>query len=68
LGYFGNMPKNLPLILFFLALAVTGSARPQFRYTLRVEHPERHSYHVLFRSDGIETPVMDLKMPAWMPG
>gem|GEM_PF-7130964 len=54
--------------MFFLALAVTGSARPQFRYTLRVEHPERHSYHVLFRSDGIETPVMDLKMPAWMPG
>lgn len=62
------MPKNLPLILFFLALAVTGSARPQFRYTLRVEHPERHSYHVLFRIDGIETPVIDLKMPAWMPG
>jgi len=62
------MPKILFFIVFFLAFAGAAFARPEFRYTLRVEHPERHSYHVLFQIEGIETPVLDLKMPAWMPG
>jgi predicted metalloprotease with PDZ domain len=56
---------------FFLLLFVfTGAAfaRPVFRYTLRVEEPGKHLYHVIFHLDGIEGPVVDLKMPAWMPG
>lgn len=61
------MSKILSVILFFL-VAGAASARPEFHYTLRVEHPERHSYHVVFQIGGIETPVVDLKMPAWMPG
>ena len=62
------MPKLISLVLLSLIVAGTVSARPEFRYTLRVEHPERHSYHVIFQLEGIETPLIDLKMPAWMPG
>lgn len=62
------MSKFLSVVVFFLVFAGAASAGPEFRYTLRVEHPERHSYHVLFQIEGIGTPVLDLKMPAWMPG
>ena len=68
MGYFGDMLRFFSLPLFLLVFAGAAAAQPAFHYTLRVEHPERHSYHVVFQIEGIGTQVVDLKMPAWMPG
>ncbi|HXB05931.1 MAG TPA: hypothetical protein VNW04_02415, partial [Puia sp.] len=62
------MRKLTAFCFFFLVITGAAFARPEFRYTVRVEDPGRHIYHILLRMDGIETPVVDLKMPAWMPG
>lgn len=62
------MRKLTVFVTFFLAIAGAASARPEFRYTVRVDDPGKHLYHVVFHLEGIEGPVVDLKMPAWMPG
>jgi predicted metalloprotease with PDZ domain len=33
-----------------------------------MEHPDRHLYHVVLTAAGLKGPVIDLRMPAWMPG
>ena len=38
------------------------------RYTVSMEEPSSHRFHVVFRCAGVSGPVLDLKMPAWMPG
>lgn len=56
----------------FLLLLHTGGVTAQqegtLAYTVSMEHPETHSYHVVFRCTGLAGPVLDLCMPAWMPG
>jgi len=37
-------------------------------FTLSMEHPEAHYFHVVFRCSGIKKQVVDFKMPVWTPG
>jgi predicted metalloprotease with PDZ domain len=37
-------------------------------YTVSMDHPESHRYHVVLKATGFRGPVIDLRMPAWMPG
>jgi predicted metalloprotease with PDZ domain len=37
-------------------------------YTVSMEEPSSHRFHVVFRCSGVSGPVLDLTMPAWMPG
>ena len=56
---------GLPLLL--LAVSVTAQT-PAFNYTLSMDEPSSHRYHVVFHCAGLGGPAVDLKMPAWMPG
>ncbi len=37
-------------------------------YSVSMDHPDRHLYHVVLKATGFKGPVIDLRMPAWMPG
>lgn len=66
-----QLPK---LAIFSLGLLLVGKpsigANPSvdLRYTVSMEAPSSHRFHVVFRCAGVQGPVLDLKMPAWMPG
>lgn len=63
-----QLPK---LTIIGLALLLAGRVVAQkvdLRYTVSMEEPSSHRFHVVFRCAGVSGPVLDLKMPAWMPG
>ena len=37
-------------------------------FTVSMEQPSKHYYHVEFRCDGLQGDTQDFKMPVWMPG
>ena len=39
-----------------------------FTFTVSMDPPERHYYHVELRCSGLNNPTQDFKMPVWMPG
>src|SRR5579859_4519157 len=55
-------------LLFFLLIAGAARATPVLRYTVSMEHPGLHAFHVVLHARGLEGSVTDLTMPAWMPG
>ncbi len=42
--------------------------RGALAFTVSMEQPEAHYYHVTLRSTGLKGPTQDFKMPAWTPG
>jgi hypothetical protein len=66
--------RSLPFLLVILTIGVAAqpAANAQqpatLHYTVSMEHPDRHFYHVVLRAVGLKGPVIDLRMPAWMPG
>jgi predicted metalloprotease with PDZ domain len=56
------------LLLLFTAGGVAAQQEGTLAYTVSMEHPETHSFHVVFHCRGLSGPVLDLAMPAWMPG
>jgi len=63
----------LPVLLFLTLLSATGFASGQVNsskmsFTVSMEQPASHYYHVEFRYDGITEDAVELKMPAWTPG
>jgi predicted metalloprotease with PDZ domain len=60
---------QLTITGLLLLLAVSATAQtPTFNYTLSMDEPSSHRYHVVFHCAGLGGPAVDLKMPAWMPG
>jgi predicted metalloprotease with PDZ domain len=55
-------------LLLLLAGRVAAQQSVDLRYTISMEDPGSHRYHIVFRCSGLRGPVLDLKMPAWMPG
>ncbi len=37
-------------------------------FDISMDHPETHRFHVVFHTTGLSGPVIDFKMPVWMPG
>jgi predicted metalloprotease with PDZ domain len=37
-------------------------------FTVSIDAPATHSFHVTFRCDGLKGEIQDFKMPVWMPG
>ena len=37
-------------------------------FTVTMDKPASHIYHVVFRCDGLKSPILDFKMPAWTTG
>ena len=60
------------LCLIFLVLAACALALGQtagtMAFTVSMDQPTGHYYHVEFRCDGLAGDAQDFKMPVWMPG
>jgi predicted metalloprotease with PDZ domain len=54
----------LVVVSFALGQTATGT----MAFTLSMERPNTHYYHVVFRCDGLKGETQDFKMPAWTPG
>jgi len=67
-----NLSKLIIISLILLSKGPTEKAVAQqnidLRYTLSLNDPAAHRIHVTFRCSGLDGPVLDCKMPAWMPG
>ena len=61
------MPKNISRVMILLAAALPALCQT-FAFTVSMEHPENHYYHVELRCDGLTADAQDFKMPVWMPG
>jgi predicted metalloprotease with PDZ domain len=55
----------LSTIFLFATCLASGET---MAFTLSMERPNTHYYHVVFRCDGLAGPTQDFKMPAWTPG
>jgi predicted metalloprotease with PDZ domain len=57
---------------WLLALGSSSLARGQssgtMAFTVSMDQPNTHYYHVEFRCDGLRGAAQDFKMPVWMPG
>ena len=56
------------LVSLALLLTLQISAQPNLHYTISMEDPAAHKFHIIFRCAGFDAPILDFKMPAWMPG
>lgn len=54
-------------VAFLLSLGASAQ-KPQLHYTVAMESPSSHLFHVTLRCSGLDGPILDFKMPAWMPG
>jgi predicted metalloprotease with PDZ domain len=50
------------------AAASPAPAAPSLSYTVSMDRPSSHYYHVVFRAEGLKGETQDLKMPVWTPG
>jgi predicted metalloprotease with PDZ domain len=58
------------MVLLLLLAAGRGMAQQEgsLSFTVSMERPETHTFHIIFHCKDLAGPVLDLKMPAWMPG
>ena len=56
------------LILFFLFSIATLAQKSSLVYTVKMDNPEWHFFHVQLTCKGIKKEFIDFKMPAWTPG
>jgi predicted metalloprotease with PDZ domain len=57
--------------VFFLVVVSCTLDQPQqgtMAFTVSMEQPHTHYYHVIFRCQGLRGETCDFKMPAWTPG
>jgi predicted metalloprotease with PDZ domain len=69
------LKKNICSLLVFSALClgsvtVVLGQKPEgtMAFTVSMEQPNTHYYHVVFGCEGIRGETLDFKMPAWTPG
>jgi predicted metalloprotease with PDZ domain len=55
-------------ISFATGIASAQVQESKMAYTVSMEQPASHYYHVELRYDGVSAESVDLKMPAWTPG
>ncbi len=63
------------VLLVLVAQALAGAPAPQgtMAFTVSMERPSEHYFHVILRCEGIKAPgpnvgALDFKLPAWSPG
>ena len=61
--------KRFALLSLLLLLSVSILAqRSTLSYTVKMDNPEWHFFHVQLSCKGIKKEFIDFKMPAWTPG
>jgi predicted metalloprotease with PDZ domain len=70
-----TQPRRSAWYVAFLVAASVGYApalaQPRtvkLAFTVSMEQPATHVYHVVFRCEGLPGPTQDFKMPVWSPG
>jgi len=56
------------VVLLVAPLALGRQPQVTMAFTVSMEQPDTHSYHVVFRCAGLKGELQDFKMPAWSPG
>ncbi len=66
------MKNKFTVLLFCLAIlnniSIAASEKLQLSYTVSMEQPNTHYFHVVFRCEGLKGESQDFKIPAWTPG
>jgi len=62
-----NKTYVLLVCLFFFSISVLAQ-KASLAYTLKMDNPEWHFFHVQLTCKGIKKEFIDFKMPAWTPG
>jgi predicted metalloprotease with PDZ domain len=56
------------VFLFVVSFALGQKPEGTMAFTVTMEQPNTHYYHVIFRCDGLKGETQDFKMPVWTPG
>ncbi len=56
------------VLLLAASFAFGARAEGTMAFTVSMDKPEAHYYHVVFRCDGLKGATQDFKMPSWTPG
>jgi predicted metalloprotease with PDZ domain len=58
------------ILPFLLSAAISAdpAAAETWTYTVSMNRPTEHLFHVSLRCEGLAAETVDLRMPAWMPG
>ena len=62
-----NKTSALLVCLLFFSISVPAQ-KASFAYTVKMDNPEWHFFHVQLSCKGIKQDFIDFKMPAWTPG
>ena len=63
------MTTRLNLFIIFLCLSIAATAqKTALHFTVSMENPASHYFHVSLRCENINTDTLELSMPAWSPG
>jgi len=62
-----NKTPTLLVCLFFFSISALAQ-KASLAYTLKMDNPEWHFFHVQLTCKGIKKEFIDFKMPAWTPG
>lgn len=54
--------------LIFLALAAHSLAAVEVAFTVSMQNPSAHTFHVRMRCEGLRAPLEDFQMPQWSTG
>jgi predicted metalloprotease with PDZ domain len=54
--------------LIFLVLALHSFAAAKMAFTVSMQNPAAHTFHVRMRADGLAAPLEDFQMPQWSTG
>jgi predicted metalloprotease with PDZ domain len=55
-------------ILFVASTALAGPQPGTITFTISMERPTTHYFHIVLRCEGLKGEIEDFKMPAWTPG
>jgi len=56
------------VLLLAASFAFGARAEGTMAFTVSMDKPEAHYYHVVFRCDGLKGATQDFKLPSWTPG
>jgi predicted metalloprotease with PDZ domain len=68
------MKSKFPVIVFSIVFLITASfalgeeREGSMAFTVSMDRPDTHYYHVEFACEGLKGETLDFKMPAWTPG
>jgi len=56
------------IVLAAASFALGAESDVKMAFTISMDQPSTHLYHVVYRCEGLESGAQDFKMPVWMPG